>query len=203
MNFQSPFPSHLAPLIFLSHHLCVPYGKFLSLLEGIRINKIKHFQSSLINVSFDSAGGLNNSAEECSSVSLLRELPAGCTRRRVRPGRAHGARLGQAVAGVLRGFSAQAAWKVKGRCLLFLRWLRGFLFFFFFFLIDFHMMVFADHKCHSPASCSLWPCALMSPTPLEVGLGCCCSPRRLVVLQGRVCSGLGGWAPPLQLPGPR
>ena len=131
MNFQSPFPSHLISLIFLSHHLCVPYGKFLSLLEGIRINKIKHFQSSLINVSFDSAGGLNNSAEECSSVSRLRELPAGCTRRRVRPGRAHGARLGQAVAGVLRGFlSAQAAWKVKGRCLLFLRWLRVFFFFF-------------------------------------------------------------------------
>ena len=142
MNFQSPFPSHLAPLIFLSHHLCVPYGKFLSLLEGIRINKIKHFQSSLINVSFDSAGGLNNSAEECSSVSLLRELPAGCTRRRVRPGGGFGPAertapgSGRQWLGCSGAFSAQAAWKVKGRCLLFLRWLRGFLFFFFFFFFN-------------------------------------------------------------------
>lgn len=101
--------------------------------------------------------------------------------------------------GLLQGFLfAQATWKVEGRCLLFLCWLL-----FFFFIIDFHMMAFEDHRCHSLASCSLCSCALMSPTPLVIGLGCCCRPRRLVVLQGHVCSGLGGWAPPLQLPGPR
>lgn len=41
----------------------------------------------------------------------------------------------------------------------------------------------------------------MSLTPLESRLGCCCSPHRLVVLQGHVYSWLGGWAPALQLPG--
>lgn len=131
MNFQSPLPSHLISLIFLSHHLCVPNGKFLSLLEGIRINKIKHFQSSLINVLFDSEGSLNNSAEEGSFVSRPRELPAGCTRRRVRPGGARGARLGQAVAGASPGVSLCSSHLESGGALPAFPPLAAFFFFFF------------------------------------------------------------------------
>lgn len=70
-NFQRPLSLHLISLISFSHHLCVPLQKFHSFLESIRINKIKHLQSSLINVLFHSEGGLNNSAKECSFVSCL------------------------------------------------------------------------------------------------------------------------------------
>lgn len=57
--------------------------------------------------------------------------------------------------------------------------------------IDIHMMAFADYKLMG--SCSSCPCAPMSSNPaLEWRFGCCCSPCRVVVLQGHVCSGLWG-----------
>lgn len=91
-------------LISFFNHLCVPYRKFHSLLEGIRINKREHFQSGLINVLFHSEGGLNNSAEECSIVSRHPELPDGCTQGRVWPGPAQGALLLGDWLGLLPGF---------------------------------------------------------------------------------------------------
>ncbi|CAO2586391.1 hypothetical protein LEMLEM_LOCUS4004 [Lemmus lemmus] len=54
-----------------------------------------------------------------------------------------------------------------------------------------HMMAFADYKLIG--SCSSCPCALMSSnSTLESRFGCCCSPYRVVVLQGHVCSRLWG-----------
>ena len=148
---ELPKPLTLAPHFSQFLTSASPTENFSSFSRALgRINKIKHFQSSLINVLFDSEGGLNNSAEECSFVSRLRELPAGCTRWRVRPGRAQGARVGQAVAGAAPGVSLCSSHLESGGALSAFPPLAAF-----FFLIDFYMMAFADHKCHSLASCSL------------------------------------------------
>lgn len=134
VNFQSTL--FLIPFF---HHLLVPYKKNHSLLEGIRISKIEHFQSSLINILFHSEGGLNNSAEECSFVSSLPALPDGCTQQRVWPGPAPGALLQETVTGTATRVSLcwsrleecrGAACYSSSSCIL----------------IDIHMMAFADYK---------------------------------------------------------
>lgn len=68
---KAPYPCTLFLSFPFSTTSASPLQKFHSFLESIRINRIKHLQSSLITVLFRSEGGLNNSAEECSFASCL------------------------------------------------------------------------------------------------------------------------------------